>query len=121
MNKKADNLTDKNMEESENCMETKQLAKQLQNLEVKYIQATTELRGDIRLLTSEVRRLSDSFEHMMNIFVTKEEYAKDMLEINRRIEDVKRAGNYKSVALSFVVSVVTAVIIFELTKAFAAH
>jgi len=88
----------------------------IQQLELETVKAVTEMKGDIKTLTNEIKKLNETVSRMTENYVTKTEYEKDQSELDSKIVEVKKAGNIKALLFSITSAVVTAVIVFEVMR-----
>jgi hypothetical protein len=88
----------------------------IQQLELETVKAVTEMKGDIKNLTNEIKKLNDTVSRMTDNYVTKTEYEKDQQDLDNKIEEVKKSGNIKALLFSITSAVVTAVVVFEVMR-----
>lgn len=95
---------------------TKANEDRIQKLELDTIKAVTEMRGDIKSLTTTITELRDSINRMTENYVTKEEHLKDISDLNTKLIEAKQAGRSRSIVVGLLTAIMTTVITYEALK-----
>ncbi len=88
----------------------------IQQLELETVKAVTELRGDIKSLTTEVKRLSETLERNNETYELKEDHERDMKAINDGLKAAIKIGRIRALLYSVVSAIATAVIVYEVMR-----
>lgn len=90
--------------------------KRIQQLELDTVKAITEMRGDLKVLTKEVKRLNDTVVRMTENYVTKEDHKADIDSLALQLKLARDSGRVRTVLVGILTSVITAVITYEVIK-----
>lgn len=89
----------------------------IQQLELDTVKAVTEMKGDIRNLTTEVKRLNDSIARMTQNYVLKEDYIEDKEAFKKELREAKKIGTIRAILYALFSAVITAVVVYEVMGA----
>lgn len=89
------------------------MAKTVEQLELDTVKAVTEMRGDIRLLTTEVKRLNDTITRMTENYVTKEDHIVDITNLSQKLEEAKTAGRTRTVLVGLLTALISSLLTYE--------
>ena len=95
---------------------TKADEEKLQKLEIETVKAVTEMRGDIKSLTATISELKASIDKMNKNYVTKEEHLKDITDLEKKLDEAKRAGKIRSILVGVFTAIIVAVLTYEVQK-----
>lgn len=90
----------------------------IQQLELDTVKAVTEMKVDIRNLTFEVKRLNDTIARMTDNYVTKEKHNEDLIELQVKIDYIKRAGIRDKIVTGVITAVIVGIVMYEVGKFF---
>lgn len=88
----------------------------IQKLELDTIKAVTELQKDVQNLTKEVANLAQQVQKMSENYVTVIKHNEDISEIKSELKVAKRAGAVRSILVGLFVSLITAIVTFEIMQ-----
>jgi hypothetical protein len=88
----------------------------IQQLELDTVRAVTEMRGDIKSLTVEVKRLNDSISRMSENYVLKEDHVKDITDLQKGLREAKKIGTIRAILYSVGTAVITAIVVYEVMR-----
>ncbi len=88
----------------------------IQKLELDTVKAVTEMRGDIKSLTIEVKRLNDSISRMSENYVLKEDHVQDVANLQQGLREARKIGTIRAILYSLATAIMTTVVVYEVMK-----
>ncbi len=88
----------------------------IQQLELDTVKAVTEMRGDIKNLTVEVKRLNDSISRMSENYVLKDDHIQDIESLRQGLREAKKIGTIRAILYSVATAVMTTVVVYEVMR-----
>lgn len=89
----------------------------IQKLELDTVKAVTGLQKDVQILTSAVSSLTEQIKRMSENYVTMKQHTEDISDLKSDLKIAKRVGMVRSILFSVLTALLTAITIFEITKA----
>ncbi len=95
---------------------TQTIEQKIQQMELDTVKAVTEMRADIKTLTTEVKRLNDTIIRMTQNYVTREDHDRDIRSLTEDLKEAKQAGKVRALLYSVLTAIIVGVTTFEVMR-----